>query len=388
MNPNHIIVGERLRPFNAERVAELERSIAAIGLQTPITIRYVDGKPILVTGGHRLHAVKNLGWSEIPVREFDGDDRAARMWQIAENLHRAELTVLERSEQLAEWIRLAGEHDAAQVDPHQPRKAGQQPGGINDASRELGIERKAAQRAAKIDSLTDEAKETARDLGLDDNQSALLEAAKAESAEDQVEALKQRQERNRSAPKDQGQQLETVETSMPSIGTATSPKAVVPQQLVVATQPNLDLPFDSALASVEDWFVSLLPSQQSLVLEKLENAHATDEAVESVPERQAEPSQPENEPTPPTPHVEEQSDRVTRLVARFNALSPDRQKWCRSQNRLDKPGDAIDSVKNNQAWSDVCDVLMGLVALSAAELDAFRAQVGVAQATAELEQAA
>src|SRR5215471_5458965 len=112
MNPNDIIIGERLRPLNAERVAELERSIAAIGLQTPITIRHTEGKPILIAGGHRLQAVKNLGWTEIPVREFDGDDRAARMWEIAENLHRAELTVLERSEQLAEWIRLSEEVSA------------------------------------------------------------------------------------------------------------------------------------------------------------------------------------------------------------------------------------------------------------------------------------
>jgi hypothetical protein len=38
--------------------------------------------------------------------------------------------------------------DAAQLAPHQ--KAGQQPGGINAAVRELGIERREAQRAIKI----------------------------------------------------------------------------------------------------------------------------------------------------------------------------------------------------------------------------------------------
>jgi ParB-like chromosome segregation protein Spo0J len=199
LNPNDIIVGEHRRPLNPERVAELERSIAAIGLQTPITIRYatgyLDDKPTLVAGAHRLQAVKNLGWSEIPAHVFEGDDREARMWELAENLHRAELTALERSEQLAEWIRLAEECDAAQVDPHQPRKAGQQPGGVNQASRDLGIDRKAAQRAAKIDSLAPEAKAAAVELGLDDNQSALLEAAKAETADEQVDALRQRKER-------------------------------------------------------------------------------------------------------------------------------------------------------------------------------------------------
>jgi ParB-like chromosome segregation protein Spo0J len=212
-DPDDIIVGKRLRPLNAERLVELERSIAAIGLQHPITVRYVIGGIIaLVAGHHRLQAVKNLGWSEVPVREFDGTEREARMWEIAENLHRAELTALERSEQLAEWIRLKneqsaqlasvsakGEPDAAQVDPHQPRKAGQQPGGINAASRELGVERKAAQRAVKIDSLTPEAKAAAVELGLDDNQSALLEAAKVKSVGEQVAALQSLWEQRQSA---------------------------------------------------------------------------------------------------------------------------------------------------------------------------------------------
>jgi hypothetical protein len=31
------------------------------------------------------------------------------VWEFAENLHRAELTVLERDEQIAKWIRLIGE---------------------------------------------------------------------------------------------------------------------------------------------------------------------------------------------------------------------------------------------------------------------------------------
>lgn len=49
--------------------------------------------------------------------------------------------------------------------------------GINAATRELGIDRTEAQRAVKIDSLTDEAKQAARDTGLERNQKALLQAA-------------------------------------------------------------------------------------------------------------------------------------------------------------------------------------------------------------------
>jgi hypothetical protein len=98
------------------------------------------------------------------------------MWEIAENLHRADLTALERSEHVAEWVRLSEKNqkaDAAQVAPHQPKKAGQQPGGINAATRELGIERTEAQRAVKIATIAPDAKQAAVAAGISDNQSRM-----------------------------------------------------------------------------------------------------------------------------------------------------------------------------------------------------------------------
>jgi hypothetical protein len=93
-----------------------------------------------------------------------------------------------------------------------------------------------------------------------------------------------------------------------------------------------------------------------------------------------EPAQPEDEPTPPPP-VEDVGDRVSRLVARFNALTSDRQKWCRA--RIDKPEDALNHVKNNQHWTDVRDWFTALVAGPPEDQDAIRARVGVdAQAAA------
>jgi hypothetical protein len=84
---------------------------------------------------------------------------ALRVAEISENLHRAELTVQERAAHIVEWIRLteakAAETNAAQLAPH---KKGQQPGGINAAARELGIERTEVNRAIKIDSIAPEAK--------------------------------------------------------------------------------------------------------------------------------------------------------------------------------------------------------------------------------------
>ncbi len=56
-------------------------------------------------------------------------------------------------------------------------------GGINKASRELGVERNDAHRAVKVAGLSSEAKDAAREVGLDDNRSALLTAARAEASQ-------------------------------------------------------------------------------------------------------------------------------------------------------------------------------------------------------------
>jgi ParB family chromosome partitioning protein len=99
---------------------------------------------------------------------------------VAENLHRCELTVLERSEHVAEWVRitegkagekLAGATCATQHDARGQRKSPQQmPSGINAAVRELGVERTQAQRAVKISAITPKAKAAAVEAGIDDNQ--------------------------------------------------------------------------------------------------------------------------------------------------------------------------------------------------------------------------
>ncbi len=88
-----------------------------------------------------------------------------RLWEIAENLHRAELTVIERAEHIAEWVRLTDDTAGKQADgkPAQlapvnrgGRASGGLPksGGINAAVRELGIDRTATPRAASGSRMT------------------------------------------------------------------------------------------------------------------------------------------------------------------------------------------------------------------------------------------
>lgn len=168
-------------------------SIERAGLQSPPAVRIldkmvIDGEeegsvPVLVYGHHRLEAAKRLGWRWIICLVLDVDDVDAELAEISENLHRAELTALERDEQLARWIELTTvkseipDGDAKPVQVAHVSGGRGNKGGISAASRELGIERTDAVRAVKVASLSPEAKAAAKEAGLDDNRSALLEAA-------------------------------------------------------------------------------------------------------------------------------------------------------------------------------------------------------------------
>lgn len=182
-------------------VSDLAESIAAVGLINPIRVRRHGDYYEVIAGGHRLQAMDQLGWQHVPCIVVDDDDVQAEMAMITENLHRAELTVLERDEQIARWAELSAGRLPAQLAPavlSDGRPAGPQhaPSGINAASRELGIDRTDAHRAVKVASLSDEAKAMARNVGLDDNRSALLEAARHTAPAEQVAALQRRHDQH------------------------------------------------------------------------------------------------------------------------------------------------------------------------------------------------
>lgn len=175
-----IRIADRARKLDEQSVTRIQESIAKIGLRTPITIRMVDpdgiSDAVLVTGLHRLEAAKRLGWQQIEcfVAEHDDEDRA-RMWEIAENLHRAELTALDRAEHVAEWIKLAG-RISSQVGT---KSVGRPESGVSQAARELKISKSDADRQVKIADMPEDAKQAARELGLDSNQSVLEKAARS-----------------------------------------------------------------------------------------------------------------------------------------------------------------------------------------------------------------
>jgi uncharacterized protein with PIN domain len=185
---DEIDIGDARRQVNPAAVKRLADSIEQVGLRHPITVRERGDRYLLVAGRHRIEAFKKLGREHIPATIVKMTNDDARLWEIAENLHRAELTKLERDEQIAEWIKIT---DRISVQS-ETKTIGRPEGGVRAAARALGVDHVDAHRAVKVASLSDEAKDAAREAGLDDNRSALLEAASKPTVAEQVAAIHQR----------------------------------------------------------------------------------------------------------------------------------------------------------------------------------------------------
>jgi hypothetical protein len=149
-----IIVPEGRREVDPAVVKRLADSIDNVGLRHPITV----------------------GREGVMATIVSMTNAEARMWEIAENLHRAELTKLERAEQIEEWRELVSQL----ATPSQPAERG-----IRKTAEALGVSTREVQRAEEIAHITPEAKVAATEAGIDDNQSKLLQVAK-EAPERQV----------------------------------------------------------------------------------------------------------------------------------------------------------------------------------------------------------
>ena len=155
-----IEVGERHRALSSDAVARLAGSLKEIGLQQPITIRVVEemvldgqltaGVPFLVAGRHRLEAAKSLGWSHIDCIEMDDDALKAELWEIAENLHRCDLTKEQRDEHIRRYVELIeAQRIVAQNGEQSPRPIGRPKSAIQQAADNTGLSRETVRRALK-----------------------------------------------------------------------------------------------------------------------------------------------------------------------------------------------------------------------------------------------
>ena len=187
-----IIVPPTKRGIREAAVEGIMASMEELGQRYPITV-YPDektGQPTLSVGRQRLEAARRLGWKSIRATTDDREPAKRRAWEYSENVDRAELTVLERAEQIAELIRLEvrppTEEPTQVVSDQEPTqsvplsKGGRgKKGGIRQAAKKLRINREEARRSVLIDKLPPQAKQFAREHGFADNLEVLQKAAEA-----------------------------------------------------------------------------------------------------------------------------------------------------------------------------------------------------------------
>ncbi|WP_455466203.1 ParB/RepB/Spo0J family partition protein [Bartonella sp. B39] len=96
-----IVVPERIRPVDDEHAKALAQSMVREGLMNPITVRHTPnakgGNYTLIAGAHRLRAAELLGYREIDAVVVQADKDNAALLEVAENLFRNELSVIDRA---------------------------------------------------------------------------------------------------------------------------------------------------------------------------------------------------------------------------------------------------------------------------------------------------
>jgi ParB family chromosome partitioning protein len=96
-----IYIGDRLREIDEDHARAIGRSMAAVGQLQPISIRSTPaqkgGKYTLVFGGHRLVGARFEDMAELDAFVVKADGRQAQLLEIAENLFRNDLSVIDRA---------------------------------------------------------------------------------------------------------------------------------------------------------------------------------------------------------------------------------------------------------------------------------------------------
>lgn len=96
----NVAPGQPRRTFSEASIAELADDIRANGVINALTVTQEGQDYALVAGERRLRALKLLGATDAPVRIIDKS--SAKAVQLAENIHREDLPLLEEARALAE----------------------------------------------------------------------------------------------------------------------------------------------------------------------------------------------------------------------------------------------------------------------------------------------
>jgi ParB-like chromosome segregation protein Spo0J len=175
-----IKIPKGFRPIRKKTVRRLLISIRAIGLQNPIAVRNKgDGTVLLVAGGHRLEAFKQLGLTHISARILD--PITSDIWNASENKDRAELTRLEQDRDIVAMARALKRQNHRLKGGVQPHDKGN-----SRVARAMNITTKEVRQAKRRIGICAKAKSLAEQNGLDNNAAALDRIAACTSPSDEV----------------------------------------------------------------------------------------------------------------------------------------------------------------------------------------------------------
>lgn len=101
------------RTFREEEIASLAESLKAHEMLQPVLVRRVGDRYQLISGERRLRAAIHAGWTTVPARLREADDRLVAELAIVENLQRKDLNAVEKA---LSFKRYLDQHQCTQED--------------------------------------------------------------------------------------------------------------------------------------------------------------------------------------------------------------------------------------------------------------------------------
>ena len=101
------------RDFSESEIVSLSESLKEHDMLQPVLVRRVGQRWQLISGERRLRAAIHAGWTEIPARVREADDRLVAELAIVENLQRKDLNPIEKAMSFRRYL---DEHHCTQED--------------------------------------------------------------------------------------------------------------------------------------------------------------------------------------------------------------------------------------------------------------------------------
>jgi len=101
------------REFSESEIASLSESLKEHDMLQPVLVRRIGDRYQLISGERRLRAAIQAGWSKVPARIREADDRLVAELAIVENLQRKDLNPIEKAMSFKRYLQ---EHSCTQDD--------------------------------------------------------------------------------------------------------------------------------------------------------------------------------------------------------------------------------------------------------------------------------